>query len=119
MLKERVLWLYRTIALLSFGVVGCAHHAAEPSLVSTDGASDDRQRQAVEYAVRTGFKETPNAKGFKTYCRNQTVIGTHFSNQVCYTPEQLAQMFANEDTIREKLNLPFACAGSLTCGQGR
>jgi hypothetical protein len=119
MQKEGIHLLWRAATILVLMLAGCAHQPAAQTSAALSIDAQHRQDQAVAYAIRTGYQETPNDKGIKTYCRLQTVIGTHFSNRVCYTPEQLSQMFANEDSLRDKLVQPFTCTNSLTCGRGQ
>ena len=118
MRKGRIHLLCGAAAVMALTLAGCAHQPATQSSVALTSDAQHRQDQAVDYAIRTGYRETANNKGVKTYCRQQTVIGTHFSNQVCYTPDQLSLMFANEDSLRDKLVQPYTCTNSLTCGRG-
>ena len=108
-------------------LAGCAAHppaatqdgsAGVPHLASAAASPPNsvqvQQDAAVRQAVKTGYR-TKSADGGKLYCREQTHIGSHFSDTACFTPEQLVRMMAVQSELQDMLNVPERCTGGFSC----
>jgi hypothetical protein len=85
-----------------------ASSAAEPQTV--------QQRAAAEAAIRAGY-HVKLRQGQRLYCREETPIGTRFSEEHCFTIEQLTAAQRNEDRLHDMLAKPRTCGGSTCVAQ--
>lgn len=128
----------RLLACLSFGLLAaCAGQppaptapaapaaaATAPAAAAATGVSgttaaapgsttQTQINDVIRRAVKTGYKAHTDKDGVKTYCREETPLGTRFANYVCYTPEQLAQQFQLQDLNRDQMEQGSRCGSSI------
>ena len=105
-------------------LAACASHPpaqtdvpASQSLRTAAAAPDSVQVQqdsAVREAIKTGYRAR-GTDGDKLYCREQTHIGSHFTDTACFTPDQLVQLMAVQSQLQDMLNVPERCSGGFMC----
>jgi hypothetical protein len=119
-------------------LAGCASHptsapsstasAAPPTIAIQRTDAEARatlsavavQRQisdAVKNALKNGYHGKTDG-GERVYCRVESRVGTHFTNEYCYTPEQLAKAFSLQDETQDMLRQPMTCNGGMLCNGG-
>lgn len=98
-------------------LTGCAGHRAEPFTATaptasaattpaavaplrsaSTGPAADKAGTGVDLAlVKRGFRARQK-NGQLKYCRTQVLTGTHFSNTICYTADEIRVQDANTKT---------------------
>ena len=112
----------RSLALVALAglIGGCASQPADtsagaPGLRAAPNISDPiQQRAAIDAALRTGYRERIRDKQ-PVYCREETPIGTRFSELHCYSVQQLTDMARNKDEMHDALARPLVCTGGAQC----
>lgn len=114
----------RYLAIIGgLSLAACASHppvetnAANGSLrtaSATPNFVQVQQDSAVRQAIKTGYRAR-GIDGDKLYCREQTRIGSHFTDTACFTPDQLVQLMAVQSELQDMLNVPERCSGGLMC----
>lgn len=114
-----------TIACLVLcGLAGCASSPPAPPATAAAGnagaataaAETVQQHAAIEAAIRAGYH--PRVRdGQQLYCREETPIGTRFSELHCYTIEQLTAAQRASDRLHDLLAKPITCGGSTCVAQ--
>ena len=91
-------------------VAGTGAAAVAPGDVNAEQFND-----VVKKALKSGYYVSKK-NGGKTYCRETTTVGSRFADTVCYTPEQLTEVFARQEQQQELLQQGNVCAGGGACG---
>jgi len=128
----------RALVISMIFIAGCASHpttapssvaSVAPSSIAIQAteaqaratlASVAVQRQvsdAVKNAVKNGYHAKTDG-GERVYCRVESRVGTHFTSEFCYTPEQLAKAFSLQDETQDMLRQPMTCGGGMLCNGG-
>lgn len=106
--------------LVLCGLAGCASGPRKPPTESANGVSavpdTVQQRAAVDAAIRAGYHPT-SIHGQTLYCREETPIGTRFSERHCYTIAQLTASQRDRDALHDMLAKPRTCGGSICVAQ--
>ncbi len=128
----------RSLVISMLFIAGCASHPSSSPSSTASGTPPtiaiqptDAQARAtlsavavqrqVSDAVNTALKNGYHGKndgGEKVYCRVESRVGTHFTNEYCYTPEQLAKAFSLQDETQDMLRQPMTCNGGVLCNGG-
>ncbi|MDE1924345.1 MAG: hypothetical protein KGL34_01460 [Gammaproteobacteria bacterium] len=111
------------LGLLLGTVAGCATTAPGAGASSAASAESSapasatvRQKAAIQAAIRAGY-ELKQRDGQPLYCREETPIGTRFSQLHCYTVDQLVAAQRDRDQLHDMLARPQTCGGSLCVAQ--
>jgi glucose/arabinose dehydrogenase len=93
---------------------------AEPTAKPTEAAPEQgTQAQAAAKAPKAppGFKLSKRAGGMYVYCQEFSRVGTRFTEKVCFTPEQYEEFERRNQSMRESMQKPVACA-TANCNGG-
>jgi hypothetical protein len=123
--------MYKLISATLLLMAGCAaDRTAAPEAPATLASSATaamrlaanaqiQEDQAVRTAIKSGFHARVR-DGEKVYCREESMVGTHFTNDICLTSTQLVKRYENQATVQDLLRQPFTCSGGFSCnGMGK
>ena len=98
-------------------VVPTPNAGATAATAAPDASDPNAVQHAdlVKRALKSGYQVAKQSDGSKRYCIEKTPLGTRFSQKVCYTPEQLVDVFARQDLQQDQMHQMGAC-GSAACG---
>jgi len=94
--------------------------AAEPTAKPSDAASEQGAKTdaaAKPPKAPPGFKLSKRAGGMYVYCQEFSRVGTRFTEKVCFTPEQYEEFERRNQSMRESMQKPVACA-TANCNGG-
>ena len=87
---------------------------AAPVKPDTDAAVDVKEDRP--FKIPPGFRT--KTKGDKTvYCRKETISGSRFGSERCFTEEQLVQKAAENEAARQEVERSSrTCSNEAACG---
>jgi hypothetical protein len=90
--------------------------AADAAPVKPDPDAVTEVKEDKPFKIPPGFRT--KTRGEKTvYCRSDTVSGSRFAKEQCFTEEQLKQKAAENEAARQELERSLrVCSTSSTCG---
>ena len=89
---------------------------ADAPPVKPDPEAVTEIKEVKPFKIPPGFRT--KTRGEKTvYCRSDTVSGSRFAKEQCFTEEQLKQKAAENEAARQELEKSLrVCATTSTCG---
>jgi len=88
--------------------------AADAAPVKPDAAADVKEDKP--FKIPPGFR-TKTRSEKTVYCRSDTVSGSRFAKEQCYSEEQLRQKAAENEAARQEMERSLrACSTSTACG---
>jgi len=90
--------------------------AADAAPVKPDPNAVTEVKEDKPFKIPPGFRT--KTRGEKTvYCRSDTVSGSRFAKEQCFTEEQLKQKAAENEAARQEMERSLrVCSTSATCG---
>ena len=90
--------------------------AADAAPVKPDADAAVDVKEDKPFKIPPGFRT--KTRGEKTvYCRSDTVSGSRFAKEQCYTEEQLKQKAAENEAARQELERSLrTCPNEAACG---
>lgn len=88
--------------------------AADAAPVKPEAAADAKEDKP--FKIPPGFRT--KTRGDKTvYCRKETISGSRFGTESCFTEEQLVQKAAENEAARQEMERSLrVCSTSTACG---
>jgi hypothetical protein len=90
--------------------------AADAAPVKPDGDALAEVKEDKPFKIPPGFRT--KTRGDKTmYCRKETVSGSRFGKEQCYTEEQLVTIAERNEAQRQEIERSRrVCASDASCG---
>ncbi len=90
--------------------------ATDAAPVKPDGDAAAEIREEKPFRIPPGFRT--KTRGDKTmYCRKETISGSRFGSEKCYTEEQLEAIAERNEAQRQEIEKSRrVCASDSTCG---
>ncbi len=90
--------------------------AADAPPVKPDPEAVTEVKEDKPFKIPPGFRT--KTRGEKTvYCRSDTVSGSRFAKEQCFTEEQLKQKAAENEAARQEVERSLrVCSNAATCG---
>ncbi len=90
--------------------------AADAPPVKPDPEAVTEVKEDKPFKIPAGFRT--KTRGEKTvYCRSDTVSGSRFAKEQCFTEEQLKKKAAENEAARQEMEKSLrVCSTTTTCG---
>ena len=118
----------RNMILMALFALAAGSAYAQSSVLATSNetpaadAAPDKPDAAADVKEDKPFKIPPGfrtkTRGEKTvYCRKETISGSRFGTESCFTEEQLVQKAAENEAARQELERSLrTCSNEAACG---
>ena len=95
---------------------GNENPAADAAPVKPDADAAADVKEDKPFRIPPGFRT--KTRGEKTvYCRKETISGSRFGTEACFTEEQLVQKAAENEAARQELERSLrTCSNEAACG---